>query len=187
MRIIKLRVPRAKKMKNNISNMLTDAILKKQIISNITYLDKMTSMNYSLFKMKRYELLDISGDAGLNIWANDLEELLINAALGMSELITDTSMIKETEKRDFIIISDNNEGLLVQWLNELIFQFDTHGFIGKKFKLSLKKNKLEGEISGGIFDPQINESRLLIKAATYNQLSVAKEGDIWKAKVIFDI
>jgi SHS2 domain-containing protein len=137
--------------------------------------------------MKKYEQIDVSGDAGLIIRGKDLEDLFVNAASGMSELITETATIRETEEKQVTVVSDNNEGLLVQWLNELIFLFDAHGFIGKEFRISIEKHRLKGRVSGGTFNPEINESRLLIKAATYNELSIIKGKTGWEARVIFDI
>ncbi len=137
--------------------------------------------------MKKYESLDISGDAGLRIRGENLEELFENAAAGMSGLITNTSGIKETEKKEFVLSFDNHESLLVRWLNEIIFLFDAHGFIGRLFSVSFKGNTLEARISGGIFDPEVNEGRLLIKAATYHRLSLKKINSHWEATVIFDI
>ncbi len=141
--------------------------------------------------MKKYEQLDISGDAGLKIWGKNLEEIFENAALGMYGLITDTSRIKETEKKEVFLSSDNNENLLVQWLNELVFFFDTYGFVGKNININIENNSgninLNARISGGIFDPENNESILLIKAATYHGLSIKKINVQWEATVIFDI
>ncbi len=137
--------------------------------------------------MKKYEQIDISGDVGLHISGNTLKELFENAALGMSDLITDISGLKETEKREITLDSDSRENLLVLWLNELIFMFDTYGYIGRSFSVNLKNNNLSAVISGGVFDPRVNESRLLIKAATYHDLSVKKAGAGWEATVIFDI
>lgn len=137
--------------------------------------------------MKKYEQIDISGDVGLRIWGDNLEELFENAASGMSELTTDTSKIKETDKKEFALHSDSYESLLVLWLNELIFLFDAYGFIGMSFSVSLKDKKLTAQISGGIFDPEVNESRLLLKAATYHKLSLKKINSKWEAIVIFDI
>ncbi|GBE04907.1 hypothetical protein BMS3Abin10_00525 [bacterium BMS3Abin10] len=65
--------------------------------------------------------------------------------------------------------------------------FDTYGYIGRSFSVNLKNNSLSAVISGGVFDPRVNESRLLIKAATYHGLSVKKAGSGWEATVIFDI
>jgi len=137
--------------------------------------------------MKKYEQLDISGDAGLRIWGKDLEELLINAAEGLGDLITDPSAIKETEKREVVVSSERNEDLLVKWLNELIFLFDTYGFVGKRFEVSLKTDNLKATVSGGIFNVGINEGRLLVKAATYHGLSLKQDNKGWKAVVVFDI
>jgi SHS2 domain-containing protein len=137
--------------------------------------------------MKKYEQLDISGDAGLRIWGKDLEEILTNAAEGLGELITDLSSVKVTEKREVVISSETNEDLLVKWLNELIFLFDTYGFIGTKFEVRLKSDTLKATVSGGIFNVETNEGRLLIKAATYHGLSLKQDNAGWEAVVVFDI
>lgn len=137
--------------------------------------------------MKKYEQLDISGDVGLRIWGESLEDLFTNAASSMSGLITDITRIKEREKRTCRLDGDSYERLLVLWLNELIFLFDTYGFVGTSFSVSLEGNTLNALISGGTIDPDVNECRLLIKAATYHCLSIRKKGSLWEATVIFDI
>ncbi|MBI5409661.1 MAG: archease [Nitrospirae bacterium] len=149
--------------------------------------------------MKRYEQIDTSGDVGLRIWGDSMEELFENAAEGLSDLITDVSGIKEAEKKQVALNAEKNEDLLINWLNELIFLFDTYGFIGRRFVVNISpplpspaKGGKEGitltsKISGGIFAPEVNESRLLIKAATYHNLSVKKVNSGWEAVVIFDI
>jgi SHS2 domain-containing protein len=47
--------------------------------------------------------------------------------------------------------------------------------------------KLKANITGGIFDPGKNECGLLIKAATYHNLSIKKIGSYWEAIIVFDI
>jgi SHS2 domain-containing protein len=47
--------------------------------------------------------------------------------------------------------------------------------------------KIKANVTGGIFDPGRNERGLLIKAATYNNISVKKVGSQWEAIVVFDI
>ena len=136
---------------------------------------------------KQFEQVDISGDVGIKVWGQDLEELFKNAAIGMSALITDVSTVPESESREVHVIAESNEDLLVQWLNELVFLFDTYNYIGKSFSLSIINKKLKAEISGGTFDPSTSESRLLIKAATYHDLSLSETSTHWEAKVIFDI
>ena len=137
--------------------------------------------------MKKYEQIDISGDAGLRIRGENLEALFENAAEGMFTLITDIHQIPASIRKEVNLKADSNEDALVQWLNELVFLYDTYGFIGKKFKVTFQGDTLTAEVSGGQFDPDRHESRLLIKAATYHNLSLTKTDSHWEATVIFDI
>lgn len=153
--------------------------------------------------MKRFESLDISGDAGIAAFGRDLKELFENAAAGMYSLITNVEAVKEKESLYIEVGKDSLEGILVGWLNELIFRFDVYGFIARR--ISVKEfSGLPGEgasvqqpvgepfrisafLSGEEFDPSLHEGRLLLKAATYHNLRVEKRGGIWRSEIIFDV
>jgi SHS2 domain-containing protein len=146
--------------------------------------------------MKRFETIDVSGDAGVRAFGTDLKELFVNAAMGMYELITDVAGIGETKAVGIGVTGDTVEGLLVSWLNELIFTFDTYGFLGKKIVFEeLVAAETEGggpfrlraSVVGEDFDPERHEKRLLVKAATYHRLRIARIGDLFQVEVIFDI
>ena len=138
--------------------------------------------------MKQFETLDISGDAGIRAYGNDLEELFANAGLGMYSLITDVQDIAETASLSVTARSETLEGLFVAWLNELVFQFDTYSFVGKRISITgLTNTGVAATLFGEEFDRDRHERRLLIKAATYHQLVLEKKGDHWQAEVIFDV
>lgn len=147
--------------------------------------------------MKQFELLDIYGDAGIRAFGNDLPELFANAAIGMYSLITDLSRIGEGKKTLKISVDGSSlEGLLVSFLNELIFHFDTYGFMGKSITIkgwqagepeSGQAYSLEATLSGEEFDPDRHKGKLLIKAATYHKLLVEKKDGRYQAEIIFDI
>lgn len=134
-----------------------------------------------------YEVLDLSGDVGLRVWGANREQLFEHAGEALFSLITDTDKITVTESRQVSLKSDSYDRILVLWLNELIFLFDTYGFTGTSFSVTLSGFTLQAEISGGIIDPAHNESRLLLKAATYHGLSLKSTGTVWEAQVMFDI
>jgi SHS2 domain-containing protein len=135
-----------------------------------------------------YEYLDISGDAGIKATGDSLEELFVNSALGLYGLVTDPESIREETAVIIDVESHSIEGLLVGWLNELIFQLDTYGFIGRKVKiLKLGDDNVSAEVTGEEFDPERHERRLLLKAATYHGLKIEKLDGGWIAEVIFDI
>ncbi|MFN3396250.1 MAG: archease [Thermodesulfovibrionales bacterium] len=136
----------------------------------------------------RFEVLDISGDVGIRAFGRSLEELFINAASGMYNLITDTGAVEGRKSIDVEVQSHSLEGLLVSWLNELIFQFDTYGFIGKEIEIKeFSERGLKASLTGEEFDETRHEKRLLVKAATYHQLRIERKGENWKAEIIFDI
>lgn len=148
--------------------------------------------------MEKFRVLDISGDIGLKAFGESINEAFKNAAIGMYSLITNLDTIKEKKPIDVLVESQSPDGLLVSWLNELIFHFDAYGFIGKKITIteliptaeqltSLHACKLKASVFGEDFDPERHESKLLIKAATYHKLRIEKIGNIWEIDVIFDI
>jgi protein archease len=147
--------------------------------------------------MPQFETLDISGDAGIRAFGDDLKELFINAAIGMYSLITNTETFRAENKVVISVESSSLEGLLVSWLNELIFHFDAYGFIGKEISLDeltagdnngkVKHFLMTASVAGEEFDPKRHEGKLLIKAATYHKLSIQKTGGRWRTEIIFDI
>ncbi len=155
--------------------------------------------------MDRFRVLDISGDVGIKAFGKSINEAFINASTGMYSLITDTDAIKEKKTIDVSVESHSLDGLLVSWLNELIFHFDAYGFIGKKITITeltpslpfegkggadqtgLPACKIKATVTGEDFDPERHERRLLIKAATYHMLRIEKAGDMWEVDVVFDI
>ncbi|UCG78101.1 MAG: archease [Nitrospirota bacterium] len=138
--------------------------------------------------MKEFEVIDISGDVGLRIYGNTLEKLFENASTGLYTLITGVSKIESRTSIKVKADGDNMESLLIAFLNELIFHFDTNGFIGNKADIhKLTDNNVEATIYGEEFDPERHEGELLIKAATYHKARLERTREHWQAKIIFDI
>ncbi len=145
-----------------------------------------------------FEILDISGDIGLKVYGKDIKEVFIEAAKGLYSLITDLGSVKPERALTIEVKDDNLEGLLVSFLNELIYQFDTYGFIGKEISIEsnienfMQKPSetnlwLKSTIMGEEFDSSRHERGLLVKAATYHNLRIFKDGYTWQAEIIFDI
>ena len=138
--------------------------------------------------MEKFKVLDISGDVGIKAFGKSIDEAFINAAIGMYSLITNLDSIKEKKTINVSVGSPSLDGLLVSWLNELIFNFDAYGFIGKKIEIKqFSDNRMVATVTGEEFDPECHEGKLLIKAATYHKLRIEKIDDMWEIDVIFDI
>ena len=138
--------------------------------------------------MRQFEVLDISGDVGIRAFGTSKEELFIHALRGMYSLISDPGSVREKRSLEITLERGSVEDLLVSWLNEMVFHFDTSGFIAKNIELiDFSETKIRAVLSGEDFDPRRHESRLLVKAATYHKLRIEKVRGRWEADIIFDI
>ncbi len=138
--------------------------------------------------IKQFELLDVFGDAGIRVFGKDLPELFANAGVGMFSLITELRSVAETRHITVTAQSETLEGLFIAWLNELIFHFDTYGFVGRRISVTeLTDSRCSATVFGEDFDPGKHEQGLLVKAATYHRLLLQERDGHWEAEVIFDI
>ncbi len=144
--------------------------------------------------MNRFDLLDITGDAGIRAFGSDPKELFSNASAGLFHLITGGSPVSGTIALEVAAEAGSLEGLLVSWLNELIFRFDTYGFLGGRVVVEELGKPSEGKgwriramVFGEDFDPSKHGRGLLIKAATYHLLKIAETDGELAADIIFDV
>jgi SHS2 domain-containing protein len=137
---------------------------------------------------KAFEILDHTADIGIIAYGADVEELFSNAALALFSLITELESIEEKLHHNLKVSSEDRDSLLVEWLNELIYFFDTKHILFKRFDIeSLTHNELQATCHGEGFDPMKHKIKRGIKAATYHMLKLDKNSDGYKAQVILDI
>lgn len=134
-----------------------------------------------------YRIIDVAGDVGIRAEGETLNECFINSALALYSLITDLNLVEQREIKEVEVSEENLEDLLIRFLNELIFIFDTYGFIGSKVDLNIKEKALQAKIYGEKFNIEKHERKILVKAATYHNFVLKKENNRWIAEIIFDI
>ncbi len=138
--------------------------------------------------MNGFEVIDISGDVGYRVWGETIEGLFVSAAKGFYTFITSVDEVNEIERLDIEVSGEPLEVLLIRWLNELIFVFETKGFVAKEIEILHMTDKIvKAKLSGEEFDPDKHERGLSIKAATYHNLNIENKKGIWDAVVIFDV
>lgn len=133
----------------------------------------------------KYKFIDHEADIALEAYGKTLEELFSNAAYGVFQLIVDANNI-EAERGKRIEIEGNGE-LLINFLNELLFLWDTEGFIPKEFSLRIDKNRLTGVVAGAVFDPAVCKVKQEVKAVTYHKFSITQENGLYIAQFVLDV
>ena len=136
---------------------------------------------------KDFEILDHTADVGIIAYGADIKQAFANAARGLFSLIIKLDEIQEVLHRDIRVSANDQESLLVEWLNELIYLFDVDNIIFKRFDITqLNNTQLKARSYGERVDSSRHKLKTGVKAATYHMLKVDKDGGC-KVQVLFDI
>jgi len=134
-----------------------------------------------------FEIVDHTADVGIIAYGADMSQAFASAAKALFSLITELDDVKEVLYRDIELTAPDQESLLVEWLNELIYQFDTENILFKRFDIiQLDNTQLKTRSYGEKVDSSRHKLKTGVKAATYHMLKVDK-GDGCKVQVLFDI
>ena len=136
---------------------------------------------------KDFEIVNHTADVGIIAHGANIKQAFANAAKGLFSLITELDNVQEVLQQDIEVTATDKESLLVEWLNELIYQFDTENIIFKRFDITeLDNTRLRAKNYGEKVDSARHKLKTGVKAATYHMLKVDKD-DGYKVQVLFDI
>ena len=135
-----------------------------------------------------YETFEHTADVGIEARGDSLEELFASAAAGMLSLLIDPAGVRESERRGVRVEAGDLEGLLVDWLNELLVLLNADGFVPAAVTVTevSEPGALVAEVAGEPVDPARHRFRMDVKAATYHQVQVRRNAE-WRARVILDV
>jgi SHS2 domain-containing protein len=139
-------------------------------------------------EMKKFRFIDHTGDLGIEVFGDSLASLFQHAGEAFTAIVTDGGMIGLRESRRISLEADGVEDLLVRWLNEFIFLFDTQGLLLRAFDIiSIDDRHVKADVQGEVYDETRHQIKTTVKGATYHQLEVIRKDGTWKARVIFDL
>ncbi len=133
------------------------------------------------------EEFETTADIGLQIHTDLLDNLFAACAWGMFQLMTNIESVEQTLSFDIELSDADPEGLLVAWLNELIYIHEARGVFLSGFDIHIENTTLKAQVKGERITDGKHERRTGIKAATYHDIQVKKESGHWISRVLFDI
>lgn len=136
-----------------------------------------------------HEVFEHTADLGLRIRNRTLDGLFGEAGIALSELMVEnTDKIQQSVQRQIRIEQPVAELMLFDWLNELLYLFDSEQLVFIHFEVSINNNVLEAVVSGEPRDEARHQLDHEVKAITYHQLKLEQGTDgQWLAEVILDI
>ncbi|MBI4484261.1 MAG: archease [Acidobacteria bacterium] len=137
---------------------------------------------------KTFEYLEHTADVAVRIYGKDLAELFAHAAQALFSVITNLESVRTQEERAIEAQGEDRAALLHNFLDELLFRFDSEGFIARDVTVHrLDEGFVQATARGEKLDRQRHEFLTDIKAVTYHELKVERMDDGWEAHVIFDL
>lgn len=139
-----------------------------------------------------FEFVPHTADVAVRMRAPTLEGLFAVAAAACTEALTDRSAVRTTDSRRLTLGPAEPDLLLVDWLHEVLYLFESEGFLVRRAEVSLAPDDtgawtLDGQLRGEPRDAERHGLKLLIKAVTYHGLTIARDADGYSATVVFDV
>jgi len=138
--------------------------------------------------MTDFELIDHTADVGIRARGATLAQVFENAARGMFSILTDADLIVPRTICPIKVHAMDQSALLVRFLSELLYKFETEQLLFKEFKVQhISETSLEAVARGEKLDLTRHTLLTEIKSATYHLLKVEEGPGGWVAEVIFDL
>jgi SHS2 domain-containing protein len=135
-----------------------------------------------------FETFDHTADVGIIARGATLGEAFANAAKAMFSLMVDLDRVEPREERRVEATADDREGLLVNWLAELIYLSEVDNLVFGRFEIDeISDARIVARAFGEPLDLERHNPKLMIKAVTRHMLQVAESDGVWQARVILDI
>lgn len=136
----------------------------------------------------RWEHFPHDADMGIRGIGHSKAEAFEQAALAMTAVTLDPDKIHPHLKRSFSCEAPDDELLLVDWLNALVCEMDTHKMAFSRFHVLLNNHHMEASAWGEPVDRGRHEPAAEVKGATYTELSVHQlPNGFWMAQCVVDV
>ena len=138
--------------------------------------------------MTGWEHFPHEADVGVRGRGATLAEAFEQAALAMTAAITDPSLVAAREAVEVACEAPDEELLLVDWLNALVYEMATRRLLFSRFEVRIDGARLAARAWGEPADAARHQPAVEVKGATYTALRVAREPDGgWLAQCVVDV
>jgi SHS2 domain-containing protein len=135
----------------------------------------------------RWEHFPHGADIGVRGCGATKAEAFEQAALAMTAVVTDPAQVALRERIGLRCEAPDDELLLAEWLNALIYEMSTRKMLFGRFAVRFDGPVLTGEAWGEPVDVARHRPAVEVKGATYTALRVARDGEGWVAQTVVDV
>jgi protein archease len=141
-----------------------------------------------VLKRHTFEIIDHTADMGIVVVGKNLKELFQNASHAMMRIILKHGPEETGESVHISVQGSDLPDLMVRWLGEILYIFQGENRLVTQTKIfEITSNHLDAQIKTIPFSLATHEILTEIKAVTYHQIEVIRKGELWNARIIFDL
>jgi SHS2 domain-containing protein len=139
-------------------------------------------------RAERWEHFPHEADIGLRGLGATPEQAFEQAALALTAVVTEPVAVAPAEMISLACQAPDQELLLVDWLNALIYEMATRSMLFSRFEVRLEGGRLDAKAWGEVLDVARHHPAVEVKGATYTALKVAQQPDSsWLAQCVVDV
>ena len=136
----------------------------------------------------RWEHFEHGADIGVRGIAPTKAGAFEQAALALTAVVVDPQRVRADEAVEVSCEAPDEELLLVDWLNALVYEMATRGLLFGRFEVGLEGTRLRARAWGERLDPARHEPAVEVKGATYTALSLRQDASgAWVAQCVVDV
>jgi len=138
--------------------------------------------------LTHWEHFPHEADVGVRGCGASLAEAFEQAALAMTGAITDPAGVLPRTAVDIECAAPDEEILLVDWLNALVFEMASRRMLFSRFEVRIDGGRLRARAFGEPVDAARHQPAAEVKGATFTALRVAREANgEWLAQCVVDV
>ena len=135
--------------------------------------------------MASHRFVDHTSEIGLQVRAATFPEMVAEAGRGLARLLLRERPAEAAgEVREFEVSSHDREALLVDWLNELLFEAEVRLWVPLEFEVL---EASDTRIRARAWGVEVEVPPSIVKAATFHGLQVMETPEGLEAEVILDV
>jgi SHS2 domain-containing protein len=136
----------------------------------------------------RWELLPHGADIGVRGIGSSKQEAFAQAAMALTAVIAEPNSVVAKDLLEITCEAHDDELLLVNWLNALIYEMATRRMLFRRFELQIEDHQLRAKVWGEALDEHKHELGVEVKGATCTDLKVIQDQDgSWIAQCVVDV
>ena len=138
--------------------------------------------------VRNWEHFPHQADMGVRGIGSSKEAAFEAAALALTAVVTDPKSVAPTQEVSIVAEAPDDELLLVDWLNALIYEMATRKMLFSRFAVRFNNHSLQATAWGEPIEVVRHQPAVEVKGATYTEVSVKQdEQGRWMAQCVVDV